>query len=178
MSELLLQEILHEVKGMRGDIQIFNNRIGNIEERMINIEKRMSKVEGRISVMEEKIAIIEENLKETKSICEAVRHGQDVLNAKYDALSLDVHEMKRKIVHITNTLEMKVLPSLKIEAINFSKTRNSLSHSSSFPRKSGEHLLSVTRRTMPLYENRFLSPICEQRIKVCCHSLSNVFFHR
>jgi chromosome segregation ATPase len=112
MSELLLQEILHEVKGMRGDIQILNNRIGNIEERMTNMEKRMSKVEGRISVMEEKIAIIEENLKETKSICEAVRHGQDVLNAKYDALSLDVHEMKRKIVHITNTLEMKVLPSL------------------------------------------------------------------
>jgi chromosome segregation ATPase len=140
MSELLLQEILHEVKGMRGDIQILNNRIGNIEERMINVEERMtnveesminveesminveermtnmeermSKVEGRISVMEEKIAIIEENLKETKSICEAVRHGQDVLNAKYDALSLDVHEMKRKIVHITNTLEMKVLPSL------------------------------------------------------------------
>jgi len=101
-------------------------RVTAVEERLITVEKRVSTVEERLSSLEEDMASVKERLKnvensivvldekvnETKAISEAVRHGQEVLIAKYDALSLDVHELKGKVTHLTNVLENKVLPLL------------------------------------------------------------------
>jgi chaperonin cofactor prefoldin len=42
MNELLLQEILHEVKSMHSSLEV---RITKIEDRMANVESRMSDIE-------------------------------------------------------------------------------------------------------------------------------------
>jgi chromosome segregation ATPase len=140
MVEALLQEILQEVKLTRNDIQTLSNRVdklekrmGHVEERLTTVEERLSAVEGRVSAVEERLSVLEEDMtsvkerltnvensivvldkkiNETKAIGEAVRHGQEVLTAKYDSLSLDVHELKGKVTHLTNVLEDKVLPLL------------------------------------------------------------------
>jgi hypothetical protein len=51
MNELLLQEILHEVKSMRSSLEV---RITKIEDRMANVEDRMTNVESRMSGIEVK----------------------------------------------------------------------------------------------------------------------------
>jgi chromosome segregation ATPase len=140
MVEALLQEILHEVKGTRSDVRVLDDRIGrlekrmsHVEERLTTVEERLTAVEGRVSAIEERlsalgeemtivkerltnvensIVVLDQKINETKAISEAVRHGQEVLTAKYDALSLDVHELKGKVTHLTTVLEDKALPLL------------------------------------------------------------------
>jgi chaperonin cofactor prefoldin len=51
MNELLLQEILHEVKSMHSSLEV---RITKIEDRMANVEDRMTNVESRMSDIEVK----------------------------------------------------------------------------------------------------------------------------
>jgi chromosome segregation ATPase len=87
-------------------------RVSNIEERLSALEKDMTVVKERLTNVENSIVVLDEKISETKAISEAVRHGQEVLAAKYDALSLDVHELKGKVTHLTNVLEDKVLPLL------------------------------------------------------------------
>jgi chromosome segregation ATPase len=87
-------------------------RVSNMEERLSALEKDMTVVKERLTNVENSIVVLDEKISETKAITEAVRHGQEVLTAKYDALSLDVHELKGKATHLTNVLEDKVLPLL------------------------------------------------------------------
>ncbi|OQO99655.1 hypothetical protein B1689_12170 [Geobacillus sp. 44C] len=119
MVEALLQEILQEVKLTRNDIQTLSNRVNKLEKRMSRVEERvatlekdMASVKERLANVESTVIVLDEKITETKAISEAVRHGQEVLTAKYDALSLDVHELKGKVTHLTNVLEDKVLPLL------------------------------------------------------------------
>jgi chromosome segregation ATPase len=119
MVEALLQEILQEVKLTRNDIQTLSNRVDKLEKRMSRVEERvatlekdMASVKERLANVESTVIVLDEKITETKAISEAVRHGQEVLTAKYDALSLDVHELKGKVTHLTNVLEDKVLPLL------------------------------------------------------------------
>jgi chromosome segregation ATPase len=140
MVEALLQEILHEVKGTRSDVRALDDRIGQLEKRMSHVEERLTTVEerltaaeGRVSAVEERlsalgeemtivkerltnvensIVVLDQKINETKAISEAVRHGQEALTAKYDALSLDVHELKGKVTHLTTVIEDKALPLL------------------------------------------------------------------
>jgi chromosome segregation ATPase len=136
----LLQEILQEVKGTRGDVQILSEHVDKLEKRMSrfedrlsNFEKRVSSIEGRVTNMEERLSALEEDMttvkerlasvensivaldekiSEIKAISEAIHYGQEALIAKYDSLSLDVHVLKGKATHLTNVLEDKVLPLL------------------------------------------------------------------
>jgi chromosome segregation ATPase len=140
MVEALLQEILHEVKGTRSDVRALDDRIGQlekrmsyVEERLTTVEERLTAAEGRVSAVEERlsalgeemtivkerltnvensIVVLDQKINETKAISEAVRHGQEALTAKYDALSLDVHELKGKVTHLTTVIEDKALPLL------------------------------------------------------------------
>ncbi|QSB50321.1 hypothetical protein [Parageobacillus toebii] len=140
MVEALLQEILHEVKGTRSDVRALDDRIGrlekqmsHVEERLTTVEERLTAVEGRVSAIEERLSalgeemtivkerltnvensiiVLDQKINETKAISEAVRHGQEALTAKYDALSFDVHELKGKVTHLTAVLEDKALPLL------------------------------------------------------------------
>ncbi|WP_143416159.1 hypothetical protein [Geobacillus sp. E263] len=119
MVEALLQEILQEVKLTRNDIQTLSNRVDKLEKRMSRVEERvatlekdMASVKERLANVESTVIVLDEKITETKAISEAVRHGQEVLTAKYDALSLNVHELKGKVTHLTNVLEDKVLPLL------------------------------------------------------------------
>lgn len=119
MVEALLQEILQEVKLTRNDIQTLSNRVDKLEKRMSRVEERvatlekdMASVKERLANVESTVIVLDEKITETKAISEAVRHDQEVLTAKYDALSLDVHELKGKVTHLTNVLEDKVLPLL------------------------------------------------------------------
>ncbi|KHF28213.1 hypothetical protein LR68_03027 [Anoxybacillus sp. BCO1] len=66
----------------------------------------------KIQALDEKVQLLDERTLETKAICEAVRHGQEVLAAKYAALALDVHNMQGNITRSTNILEEKVLSAL------------------------------------------------------------------
>lgn len=119
MVEQLLYEILHEVKATREKVESLEKRVEAVEQKVEAIEKEVSSLrqqvqalDGKVQGLDEKIQLLDERTLETKAICEAVRHGQEALAAKYDALALDVHNMQGNITRLTNILEEKVLPAL------------------------------------------------------------------
>lgn len=140
MVEQLLYEILHEVKATREKVESLEKRVEAVEQKVEAIEKEVSSLrqqvqaldekvqtldgkvqaldgkvqalDGKVQALDEKIQLLDERTLETKAICEAVRHGQEALAAKYDALALDVHNMQGNITRLTNILEEKVLPAL------------------------------------------------------------------
>ena len=126
MVEQLLHEILHEVKATREKVESLEKRVGALEKRVEGLEKEVSSLrqevrtldqkvqalDGKVQALDVKVQLLDERTLETKAICEAVRHGQEVLAAKYDALALDVHNMQGNITRLTNILEDKVLPAL------------------------------------------------------------------
>lgn len=119
MVEQLLYEILHEVKATREKVESLEKRVEAVEQKVEAIEKEVSSLrqqvqalDEKVQALDEKIQLLDERTLETKAICEAVRHGQEALAAKYDALALDVHNMQGNITRLTNILEEKVLPAL------------------------------------------------------------------
>ncbi|XWN51307.1 hypothetical protein L0P96_08710 [Anoxybacillus flavithermus] len=133
MVEQLLYEILHEVKATREKVESLEKRVEAVEQKVEAIEKEVSSLrqhvqaldekvqaldekvqalDEKVQTLDEKIQLLDERTLETKAICEAVRHGQEALAAKYDALALDVHNMQGNITRLTNILEEKVLPAL------------------------------------------------------------------
>ncbi|KIP20726.1 chromosome segregation protein SMC [Anoxybacillus ayderensis] len=119
MVERLLYEILHEVKATREKVESLEKRVEAVEKKVESIEKEVSSLREQVQVLDEKVQALDEKVQlldertlETKAICEAIRHGQEVLAAKYDALALDVHNMQGNITRLTNILEEKVLPAL------------------------------------------------------------------
>jgi len=140
MVEQLLYEILHEVKATREKVESLEKRVEAVEKKVESLEKEVSSLreqvqaldgkvqtldgkvqaldekvqtlDGKVQTLDEKVQLLDERTLETKAICEAIRHGQEVLAAKYDALALDVHNMQGNITHLTNILEEKVLPTL------------------------------------------------------------------
>jgi chromosome segregation ATPase len=87
-------------------------RVSAIEERLSALGEEMTIVKERLTNVENSIVVLDQKINETKAISEAVRHGQEALTAKYGALSLDVHELKGKVTHLTAVLEDKALPLL------------------------------------------------------------------
>ncbi|AKS37243.1 coiled-coil protein [Anoxybacillus gonensis] len=133
MVEQLLYEILHEVKATREKVESLEKRVEAVEKKVESLEKEVSSLreqvqaldekvqtldgkvlalDEKIQALDEKVQLLDERTLETKEICEAVRHGQEVLAAKYDALALDVHNMQGNITRLTNILEEKVLSAL------------------------------------------------------------------
>ncbi|QAV25298.1 hypothetical protein BTDUT50_00260 [Neobacillus thermocopriae] len=119
MVEQLLYEILHEVKATREKVESLEKRVEAVEQKVEAIEKEVSSLrqqvqalDGKVQALDEKVQLLDERTLETKAICEAVRHGQEALAAKYDTLALDVHNMQGNITRLTNILEEKVLPAL------------------------------------------------------------------
>lgn len=87
----------------------------SMEKRVDSLEKEVSSLRQQVQALEtldEKMQRLDERTLETKAICEAVRHGQEALIAKYNALALDAHNMQGNITHLTNILKEKVLPAL------------------------------------------------------------------
>ncbi|NNU90837.1 hypothetical protein [Anoxybacillus sp. CHMUD] len=119
MVEQLLYEILHEVKATREKVESLEKRVEAVEQKVEAIEKEVSSLrqqvqalDEKVQALDEKVQLLDERTLETKAICEAVRHSQEALAAKYDALALDVHNMQGNITRLTNILEEKVLPAL------------------------------------------------------------------
>ncbi|MCL6585951.1 MAG: hypothetical protein K6T72_05415 [Anoxybacillus sp.] len=140
MVEQLLYEILHEVKATRekveslekrvdvlekevsslrqqvqaldGKVQALDGKVQALDGKVQALDGKVQALDGKVQALDEKVQLLDERTLETKAICEAVRHGQEVLAAKYDALALDVHNMQGNITRLTNILEEKVLPAL------------------------------------------------------------------
>ncbi|MCZ0755677.1 hypothetical protein [Anoxybacillus sp. J5B_2022] len=126
MVEQLLYEILHEVKATREKVESLEKRVDVLEKEVSSLRQqvqaldgkvqaldgKVQALDGKVQALDEKVQLLDERTLETKAICEAVRHGQEVLAAKYDALALDVHNMQGNITRLTNILEEKVLPAL------------------------------------------------------------------
>ncbi|MBE2919068.1 hypothetical protein HPK02_09265 [Anoxybacillus flavithermus] len=126
MVEQLLYEILHEVKATREKVESLEKRVDVLEkevsslrqqvqaldEKVQALDEKVQTLDGKVLALDEKVQLLDERTLETKAICEAVRHGQEALAAKYDALALDVHNMQGNITRLTNILEEKVLPAL------------------------------------------------------------------
>ena len=112
MVEQLLYEILHEVKATREKVESLEKRVDVLEKEVSSLRQQVQALDGKVQALDEKVQLLDERTLETKAICEAVRHGQEVLAAKYDALALDVHNMQGNITRLTNILEDKVLPAL------------------------------------------------------------------
>jgi chromosome segregation ATPase len=98
MVEAMLQQILQEIK--------------LTQEKISTLEGKISSIEVKINAIEVKINALEEKSNETKAICEAIRHGQEVLVAKYDSLALDVHNVVGTTTSLKNSLDEKVLPAI------------------------------------------------------------------
>ncbi len=117
--EALLREILHEVKATRTAVESLEQRVGALEGQVAQLDERTSNLEHQVGQLREQTAtlaqridLLDERTNETKAIVEALRHGQEVLTAKYEAMAHDLHHMKGDLTRITSVLEDKVLPAL------------------------------------------------------------------
>jgi chromosome segregation ATPase len=115
-----MSHVKERLSFLEKDMSHVKERLSALEENMVNVKEQLSALEGNIVNVKERLAnvetvtrILDEKADETKAISEAVRHGQEVLTAKYDALSLDIHELKGKATHLTTMLDDQVLPILR-----------------------------------------------------------------
>jgi chromosome segregation ATPase len=107
-----LTTVEERISAVEEQLTTVEGRVSAIEERLSALGEEMTIVKERLTNVENSIIVLDQKINETKAISEAVRHDQEVLTAKYDALSLDVHELKGKVTHLTAVLEDKALPLL------------------------------------------------------------------
>jgi chromosome segregation ATPase len=100
------------VSAVEERLSAVEERVSTVEERLSALEEDMTSVKERLTNVENSIVVLDKKINETKAISEAIRHGQEALTAKYDALSLDVHELKGKVTYLTTVFEDKALPLL------------------------------------------------------------------
>ncbi|ACJ32650.1 hypothetical protein [Anoxybacillus flavithermus] len=107
MVESLLYDMLHEVKVPRKKVESMEKRVDSLEKEVSSLRQQVQALDEKVQALDEKMQRLDERTLETKAICEAVRHGQEALIAKYDALALDVHNMQGNINRLTNISEEK-----------------------------------------------------------------------
>jgi chromosome segregation ATPase len=107
-----MSAVEERLTAVEGRVSAVEGRVSTVEERLSALEEDMTSVKERLTNVENSIVVLDKKINETKAISEAVRYGQEVLTAKYDSPSLDVHELKGKVTHLTTVLEDKVLPLL------------------------------------------------------------------
>ncbi|WP_035020894.1 coiled-coil protein [Anoxybacillus flavithermus] len=117
--EKKVESLEKEVSSLREQVQALDEKVQALDDKVLALDEKVQTLDGKVLALDEKIQALDEKVQlldertlETKAICEAVRHGQEVLAAKYDALALDVHNMQGNITHLTNILEERVLPAL------------------------------------------------------------------
>ncbi|ANB59176.1 BLOC-1 subunit 2 family protein [Anoxybacteroides amylolyticum] len=107
-----VQALDGKVQALDGKVQALDGKVQALDRKVQALDEKVQTLDEKVQALDEKVQLLDERTLETKAICEAVRHGQEVLAAKYDALALDVHKMQGNITHLTNILEEKVLPAL------------------------------------------------------------------
>lgn len=95
-----LDLILQKLDG----IDELNQRIGGIEQRLDGMDQRFEGIEQRLDGMDQRFEGIEQRLEnverrmdtfdEVKEITYALRHGQEIIIANLDALTLDVRQLQ------------------------------------------------------------------------------------
>ncbi|MBB4073310.1 chromosome segregation ATPase [Anoxybacillus voinovskiensis] len=107
-----VQALDEKVQALDEKVQALDEKVQALDEKVQALDGKVQALDGKVQALDGKVQLLDERTLETKAICEAVRHGQEVLAAKYDALALDVHNMQGNITRLTNILEEKVLPAL------------------------------------------------------------------
>ncbi|MCX8002033.1 MAG: hypothetical protein N2661_05585 [Anoxybacillus mongoliensis] len=107
-----VSSLRQQVQALDEKVQALDEKVQTLDEKVQALDEKVQALDGKVQALDEKVQLLDERTLETKEICEAVRHGQEVLAAKYDALALDVHNMQGNITRLTNILEEKVLPAL------------------------------------------------------------------
>lgn len=107
-----VSSLRQQVQALDEKVQTLDGKVQALDGKVQALDGKVQALDGKVQALDEKIQLLDERTLETKAICEAVRHGQEVLAAKYDALALDVHNMQGNITRLTNILEEKVLPAL------------------------------------------------------------------
>lgn len=107
-----VSSLRQQVQALDEKVQALDGKVLALDEKVQTLDGKVQALDGKVQALDEKIQLLDERTLETKAICEAVRHGQEALAAKYDALALDVHNMQGNITRLTNILEEKVLPAL------------------------------------------------------------------
>lgn len=107
-----VSSLRQQVQALDEKVQTLDGKVQTLDGKVQALDGKVQALDGKVQALDEKIQLLDERTLETKAICEAVRHGQEALAAKYDALALDVHNMQGNITRLTNILEEKVLPAL------------------------------------------------------------------
>ncbi|EMT45004.1 coiled-coil protein [Anoxybacillus flavithermus] len=107
-----VQTLDEKVQTLDQKVQTLDQKVQTLDQKVQTLDQKVEALDQKVEALDEKLQLLDERTLETKAICEAVRHGQEVLAAKYDALALDVHNMQGNINRLTNILEDKVLPAL------------------------------------------------------------------
>ncbi|MGG3843388.1 hypothetical protein [Anoxybacillus kestanbolensis] len=107
-----VSSLRQQVQALDEKVQTLDGKVQALDGKVQVLDGKVQVLDGKVQALDEKIQLLDERTLETKAICEAVRHGQEALAAKYDALALDVHNMQGNITRLTNILEEKVLPAL------------------------------------------------------------------
>ncbi|MBB6176985.1 chromosome segregation ATPase [Anoxybacillus tengchongensis] len=107
-----VSSLRQQVQALDEKVQTLDGKVQALDGKVQALDGKVQALDGKVQALDEKIQLLDERTLETKAICEAVRHGQEALAAKYDALALDVHNMQGNITRLTNILEEKVLPAL------------------------------------------------------------------
>ncbi|MNJ37998.1 hypothetical protein D3C77_328350 [compost metagenome] len=105
MSEQLLREILHKVSNIESDQQ--------------SMKSEMQSMKSEIQAIKETQGLMQSQLDETNTIVRAIRDRQEETDAKLDALSMDVHQLRGDFVRLKEGQERyeKILEKLSLRSI-------------------------------------------------------------
>ncbi|MFD1677673.1 hypothetical protein [Alicyclobacillus fodiniaquatilis] len=71
-----------KLDNLEGKFNNFEDKVDNLEGSVEKLQGKVDKLESKVDNLEGKVDNLEGKLDETKDICEALRHGQEILNAK------------------------------------------------------------------------------------------------
>lgn len=105
-SALILEKLEQLNTKMDEQFSKVNNRLDKIEQRLDKVEQRLDKVEQRLD-------ILEANAEEVKPVVMALRHGQEVILAKIDAIAhkTDQHHYS---IEILNNRQLKLETEIEL----------------------------------------------------------------
>ncbi len=87
MSEQLLREILSEVRTIKSDV-------AELKSDVAVLKSDVAMLKSDVAMLKSDVAMLKIGQAELKEITTALRHAQEVTNAKLDALTKDVRQLE------------------------------------------------------------------------------------
>lgn len=105
MQEQLLQQILREIQGVRGEMSDLKQDVSTLKQGVGDLKHDVSTLKQDVGDLKQSQNIMQQQLDENTQMLKAILHRQDETDAKLDNLSLDVHKLHGIVTANTQKLD-------------------------------------------------------------------------